>query len=120
KKGNSFFIDCHVFDKGFQGTRTYIEGLYKELVKDENSMFYFASNEPENLKKVFGQGDNCHYLKYKSFTAVGRLLFEIPLMLRRHKIDFAHFQYRVPPIKVGRYIVTIHDVLFEDFPDYFP
>ena len=37
-----------------------------------------------------------------------------------HNIDYAHFQYVIPPIKKCKYIVTIHDVLFLDFPQYFP
>ena len=48
-----------------------------------------------------------------------RLLILIPYLIKKHKIDYAHFQYRVPPIKFCKYIVTIHDVLFLDFPDYF-
>ncbi|OYU85527.1 MAG: glycosyl transferase [Flavobacterium sp. BFFFF2] len=117
---NRFFVDCHVFDKGFQGTRTYIQGLYLELIKDHDKHFYFASNEPKNLKVVFGNQANITYLKYTSHSALIRLLFEIPLLILKHRIHFAHFQYRVPPIKLCKYIVTTHDVLFEDFPADFP
>lgn len=49
-----------------------------------------------------------------------RLIFEIPKLIRQNKIQYAHFQYIVPPIKYCKYIVTIHDVLFLDYPEYFP
>ncbi|AWA29251.1 glycosyltransferase family 1 protein [Flavobacterium magnum] len=114
------FVDCHVFDKGFQGTRTYIQGLYLELVKDSSRHFFLAASDTEGLQRIFGQADNITYLKYKSSGALSRLGYEIPRMIRKNQIDFAHFQYRVPPIKLCRYIVTIHDVLFEDFPEDFP
>lgn len=114
------FVDCHVFDKGFQGTRTYIQGLYLELIKDKSKHFYFASNNLENLKIVFGNQENITYISYSSKSAFIRLLFEIPRLIFKHKIDFAHFQYRVPPLKLCKYIVTTHDVLFEDFPEDFP
>ncbi len=114
------FVDCHVFDKGFQGTRTYIQGLYLELIKDKSKQFYFASNDTENLKTVFGNQENITYISYSSKSAFIRLLFETPRIIFKHKIDFAHFQYRVPPLKLCKYIVTTHDVLFEDFPEDFP
>lgn len=116
----TFFIDCHVFDKGFQGTRTYIQGLYLELIKEKDKKFYFAASNIENLKSIFGNQDNIFYLKYSSNNPVFRLLFEIPFLIKKNKIEYAHFQYRVPPIKLCKYIVTTHDVLFEDYPEYFP
>ena len=119
-KNNNFFVDCHVFDKGFQGTRTYIKGLYSELMKDKTKHFFLAANNIENLQNSFGTSSNITFLKYKSTNAFVRLLFEIPYFIKKHKIYFAHFQYRVPPIKLCKYIITTHDVLFEDFPEYFP
>lgn len=116
----SIFIDCHVFDKGFQGTRTYIQGLYLELIKNKTNHFYFASSNTNILKDTFGIQNNITYLKYNYKNAFIRLLFEIPIMIFKNKIDFAHFQYRVPPVKLCKYIVTTHDVLFEDFPKDFP
>jgi glycosyltransferase involved in cell wall biosynthesis len=120
KHNVTIFVDCHVFDKGFQGTRTYIQGLYLELIKDTTKHFYFAANDIENLQSIFGIQDNISYLKYNSKNPILRLLIIIPLLIRKYKIDFAHFQYRVPPIKCCKYIVTTHDVLFQDFPQYFP
>lgn len=113
------FVDCHVFDGGFQGTRTYLQGLYLELVKDESIQFYFVANDIDNLESIFGKQNNIKYLKYTFRNKFLRLLFDIPYLIFKNKIDFAHFQYIVPPIKICKYIVTTHDVLFIDFPKYF-
>jgi hypothetical protein len=118
-KTEKYFIDCHVFDYGFQGSRTYIQGLYLELIKDKNIHFYFAANNIENLQSVFGNAENIFYLKYKSENKFYRLLFDIPRLIKKHKIDYAHFQYIVPPIKRCKYIVSTHDVLFLEFSEYF-
>jgi len=115
-----FFVDCHVFDGGLQGTTTYLRGLYRELIKQGNHTFYLASCDSENLKTVFGEAQNVVYVEYKSHNKFVRLLFDIPQLIKKHKIDYAHFQYIVPPIKLCKYIVTVHDVLFLDFPEYFP
>lgn len=114
------FADCHVFDGTFQGTTSYLKGLYSELIKTKSNTYYLASDNPGNLEKIFGRHDNVIYLKYQFKNKFLRLLWDIPFLIKKHKIDFAHFQYIVPPIKSCKYIVTIHDVLFLDFPLYFP
>lgn len=114
------FVDCHVFDGNFQGTTTYIKGLYSELLKDNDYHFFFGANDTAFLKTIFGAQENLTYVTYKSKNKFSRLLFDIPNIIKANKIDYAHFQYVVPPIKNCQYIVTIHDVLFLDFPQYFP
>jgi glycosyltransferase involved in cell wall biosynthesis len=113
------FVDCHVFDGGFQGTRTYIQGLYLELIKDKNIQFYFAANDVDTLESVFSKQNNITFLKYTFKNKFLRLLFDIPYLIVKNKIDFVHFQYIVSPIKFCNYIVTTHDVLFIDYPKYF-
>ena len=114
------FVDCHVFDGSFQGTTTYLKGIYLEMIKEKSIKYFFAANDLEKIKNIFGEQENVHYLKYHSHNKVFRLLIDIPRLIKENKIDFAHFQYIVPPIKNCKYINTIHDVLFLDYPEYFP
>lgn len=116
----NIFLDCHVFDGNFQGTTTYLKGLYSVLLKDKSKQFYFGASNTIFLETIFGTHDNLTYVSYKSKNKFYRLLFDIPRIIKQNKIDFAHFQYVIPPIKACKYIVTIHDVLFLDFPQYFP
>jgi glycosyltransferase involved in cell wall biosynthesis len=116
----SIFVDCHVFDGNLQGTTTYLKGLYQELIKDKNKIFFLAAHNIEKLQSVFGIHENVFYLNYSSKNKLFRLFFDIPKLISQNKIDYAHFQYVVPPIKKCKYIVTIHDILFLDFPQYFP
>ena len=116
----NIFVDCHVFDGNLQGTTSYLKGLYNELIKDKTKTFYLASLNSKNLEKVFGTHTNIIYLTYSNKNKIYRLLYDIPKLIYNNKIDYAHFQYVVPPIKLCKYIVTIHDVLFIDYPKYFP
>ena len=113
-------VDCHVFDGSFQGTTTYLKGIYTEMLKQTNIEFYFATHDVRNLIKIFGKHQNVTYLQYKTNNKYFRLLVEIPTLIKYYKIDIAHFQYIVPPIKFCKYITTVHDVLFLDYPYYFP
>ncbi|WP_125718523.1 glycosyltransferase family 4 protein [Flavobacterium ustbae] len=119
KNTTSIFVDCHVFDNGFQGTRTYIQGLYSELLKKKDLHFFLAASKPDNLRDIFGVHSNVTYVKYSYSNKFLRLLIDIPSIIKKNKIDFAHFQYTVSPFKRCKYIVTTHDILFVDFPEYF-
>lgn len=120
KSQKSIFVDCHVFDASAQGTTTYLKGIYLELIKDKEINFYLASFYPDNLLSIFGEHDNIIYIKYSSKNKYKRLLIEIPRIIKSYKIQYAHFQYITPLIKGCKFIVTTHDILFLDFPEYFP
>ena len=112
-------VDCHVFDGKFQGTRTYLEGLYEQMIKHDDIDFYFAAHEAYKLKGIFGSKNNVHYVALKHQGSIGRLLFDFPKIIKEYHIDYAHFQYISPFKKCCKEIVTIHDLLFLDFPQYF-
>ena len=114
-------VDCHAFDDDFrQGITTYISGLYGAAVKQAEKIdFYFASRSPEKLEPLFGQGENVHYFKLCARGRFRRLIGEFPQLIKKANIDYAHFQYISPLVKSCREIVTLHDILFCDFPQYF-
>lgn len=113
-------IDAHVFDGKFQGTRTYLQGLYTHMIQHQEIDFFFAAHDVDGLKNIFGEADNIHYVRLNSENKLKRLALEFPRIIRKHKIDYAHFQYISPLYKSCREIVTIHDLLFLDFPYFFP
>lgn len=114
------FIDGHSFDKEFQGTRTFIREIYYEMSKQTDRIsFYIGANDVENLKKEFAFMKNCHFVQYSSSSAMQRLNIDIPRIIRKHGIHLAHFQYITPFRKYCKYIVTTHDILFNDFKEEF-
>ena len=112
-------VDAHVFDGKYQGTRTYIEGLYREAVKYKDIAFYFAANDIEKLQELFGLSSNIHYIQLHTTGSIARLCWEFPKIIKKYKIDYAHFQYISPLYKCCKEIVTIHDLIFLDYPQYF-
>lgn len=113
-------VDAHVFDGKFQGTRTYLEGLYTHMTQHKDIDFFFATQDIDGLKKVFGEDANIHYVRLNTNSRLRRLAFEFPRIIKKNKIDFAHFQYISPLCKSCKEIVTVHDLLFLDYPQYFP
>jgi len=116
-------IDAHVFDGKFQGSRTYIKGLYSEMIDLKKDWhFYFVGNNTENIEKAIGIKENVSYVSLRFKNKFIRLLYEIPYIIKKNQIHFAHFQYIAPFFKTCKYIVTTHDILFEEkrFSSYFP
>ncbi|MBT4483037.1 MAG: glycosyltransferase family 4 protein [Candidatus Latescibacteria bacterium] len=112
-------VDCHYFDTFFSGVTTYIKGIYNELVKYEDVEIYLVSNKIDILAENFPD-NRFKYIELKSRSKLKRLLYEIPMLLKKYGIHYAHFQYLIPPIKRCKYIVNIHDVIFEDYGHLFP
>lgn len=113
-------VDCHVFDGKFQGTRTYLQGIYQCLVAHKDIDFYFAACNVENIRRVFGVAENVHYIQLNTSSSIKRLALEFPRIIKQYHIDYAHYQYISPLPKRCKEIVTIHDLLFLDYPQYFP
>jgi glycosyltransferase involved in cell wall biosynthesis len=113
------FVDAHVFDSEYQGTRTFIREIYLILASKPDLELYLAAVDIQNLKKEFKNDSKIIFVQYSNKSSLSRLLFELPGLLKKLKIDIAHFQYIVPPVKTTRYLVTTHDVIFNEFPEEF-
>ena len=115
-------VDCHCFDYPTpQGINTYLRGLYGSLIyKTTNIEFFLTANNLNNLKNIFGERENITYLRIPAKGSLSRLLSIFPSLIKENRIDVAHFQYVAPFIKNCKTIVTLHDILFKDFPQYFP
>lgn len=112
-------VDAHVFDNYFQGTSTYLIGLYNSLVRYDDVEITLCALDIENLKRFFPD-DRFRFIKLTSSSKIVRILFEYPSLIRRKRFDYCHFQYIVPPLIVNcKVINTIHDLLFIDYPEYF-
>jgi glycosyltransferase involved in cell wall biosynthesis len=121
-KSIKLFVDGHVFDGEFQGTRTYLKEIYSKILEiDPTIIIYFGVNDVENIKNTFSHFDNARFIEYESNSSIKRIFFEIPNIIDQLNCTHAHFQYVIPfkKNKNCQYIVTIHDILFNDFPDEF-
>jgi glycosyltransferase involved in cell wall biosynthesis len=49
-----------------------------------------------------------------------RIPVALPLAMLSAGIDVLHAQYLAPPVSPGRVVVSIHDIAFEHYPQFFP
>jgi len=112
------FVDGHVFDKEYQGAQTFIRELYTSLIARHPDMdVYFGAYNTTGISLIFPTLPKTNFLPYKK-RSIGllRFVFDIPGHLKKQQFDFAHFQYISPKKIPGcKYVVTLHDVLFNDY-----
>ena len=115
------FIDAHMFDHGYEGSATFIRGLYLALVTKYPNKYqiYLGCKNSTAVLKAFDNHPSFSIALYKFDNRYLRLLFDIPRLINEISPDIAHFQYFTPLIKNCKWHVTIHDVIFNDYPQYF-
>lgn len=120
KRPLKIFVDGHCFDKEHQGTKTFVRELYRAMINNHPDIeVYIGAFDIGSVRKTFPQLEASRILPYKS-AGIRRIFFDIPKLIKQHQFDFAHFQYISPSkIKGCKYIVTAHDLLYKEMPEYF-
>lgn len=92
-------IDAHMLGSKEGGNERYIHSLldaFKELHKTD--IHSYKKNDSNNFK---------------------RLLVDIPREVKRWDYDIVHSTYNAPLVKNAKFVVTLHDVSFKRFPEFF-
>jgi glycosyltransferase involved in cell wall biosynthesis len=123
EKKIKIFVDAHCFDTPYQGTQSFLLQLYHALLLHYPQLdIYMGAYYTDRIQAAFPLLPANNILAYKTLRpAALRFIRDIPRLLKQHGFHFAHFQYIAPwPVPDCKYIVTLHDVLFKDFPTAFP
>lgn len=113
-------VDAHVLDGKPQGTCAYIAGLYGALANRDDVQIFLATEREDSIARWFPQTAGLEWVRLKSHNKYRRLMTEFDRLSQSIAPDFTHFQYITPLRKHGKWINTIHDLLFMDFPLLFP
>lgn len=122
KRVLKIFVDGYLLNKEHQGTKTYIRELYLAFAaQNPDILIFIGCFKDLSVEKEFSELKNIRFIYFQQSSRVLRMFFEIPKIIKEQQFDFAHFQYVIPFLKYKscKYIVTIHDVLFNDFKAYF-
>lgn len=116
-------VDFHTWDGIFQGSRSHVLGLYRQaIVQAPDIDFVFFLGDTASLRAAHPEfsAPNVTLVSMPHGRAIWRLAVQLPWLRWRHRIDLLHMQYRLPLLPLGACAVTIHDVLFETYPQFFP
>lgn len=114
-------VDFHVFDGKFQGSRSHLIGIFGELTRlCPEYDFVFLLERTEALGQLPGFAEpNVQRVHMPHANPFVRLGLQLPRLRRELALDLVHTQYVIPLQPARGNAVTIHDVLFEPFPQFF-
>lgn len=114
-------LDLHTLSGLMQGSRTYMANLAARLPRaapDIDFVYYVSDPSAAPIRELAAGVDNvilCPIPKGR----FGRLVWPFPARLRR-EVDVYHCQYIAPFVPCVPCVITLHDILHETLPQYFP
>lgn len=114
-------IDFHVAGGIYQGVRTYLSNLVRGVLEIDNEFEYFIYTD--NPQELPSRGNGHRNLTLKGLPSrSGRfnLLAGFPGCAYRDGLSLFHSQYVLPVHLPCKTVLTIHDILFERYPQFFP
>lgn len=116
-------IDAHMLGHQETGNETYVLELVRALAQRESADTFFVYVEnPAALPQVVGSVPHMRVKQLRTRSGATRLLREFPQRAAQDRLDVLHFSYNAPlrlPSACAT-VVTIHDISFEEHPEWFP
>ena len=115
-------VDLHTLEGLHQGSRTHCLELFSRVSRllPEVDFVYFADTarcDPAAVERL--TAPNISFVAMPHRSSMQRLLLQLPSLAATHRLDVLHTQYIAPPTLRCASAVTVHDILFEDFPEFF-
>jgi len=114
-------IDTHAAEREGEGNCTYIRRLVSALsqVDKQNEYVLYGINVQHSFYRQFHGCENFRIRKRAIDNSLVRIPFLLALATKKDTLDILHVQYIAPPLYGGKLVVTIHDLCFLHYPDFF-
>lgn len=119
-KKPTILVDGHVLDGKPQGSSAYIAGLYRAVAESGAVNVKMAAQDEDSLRRWGLEVPGIDWVALTTTNRYRRLAVEMTGLQTRTGADFSHFQYIAPLVKRSKWILSLHDLLFLDLPQYFP
>ncbi len=111
-----FSVDAHAIGCHLTGNEVYIRNLLSHFSRlDQESEFFAYLSKPQADAEVPARFER----RWVSENPFRRLGFDLPVRLRSDRPDLLHVQYTGPVSCKVPLVVSVHDVSFLEFPQYF-
>jgi glycosyltransferase involved in cell wall biosynthesis len=108
-------IDADVLGRQRTGDETYVENLLRALPAAAPDLRFAAvTRHPERVP------EGIEAVKLAAGSQELRMAWKLPRLLRRVRPRVGHYQHALPLRRVGRSVLTIHDLSFERDPELMP
>jgi len=114
-------IDAHCLGQKKTGNETYTYSLVKHLSRlERDGIDYtvYVAGQIDSAETLFSNG-SFHSKLIRPANPLIRIPIGFAIQSRAQKLDVFHAQYLLPHHLRCRTVLTVHDVLYERFPEYF-
>lgn len=115
-------IDGHMIGHNETGNETYIVELVRALATQPSGDYFTLYVErPEAVPSPLLHAPHIRVVPLETRSSAQRLLWELPHRAARDRLDVLHISYNAP-LRLPNgcaLVVTVHDISFEHFPQFF-
>lgn len=114
-------IDAHSLGSRQCGNEVYTYNLLKGLSEIDrlNQYYLFVLDKNTAYRNGLLEHNNFNFILLPAKNRWFRVPFALGTVSFLKKLDILHTQYFAPPISHGKLVVTIHDICFKSFPQFF-
>lgn len=109
-------IDAHAIGRHLTGNEVYVRSLLRGLVAVDRESNYLAYVSVPGADDFVPAGITVKHVSNNPFVRLG---FDLPRRLRSDKPDVVHVQFTGPIMCNVPEVVSVHDVSFLEYPEYF-
>ena len=103
------------------GNETYFKNLISALLAiDPANEYHIFANHPQAIVDVTRDRPNARVVSLVPHSQWIQRPVSVPLYVHRAKLDIVHFPFIRPLFTRAKCVVTVHDINYEPFPEFFP
>lgn len=111
-----FAVDAHAIGCHLTGNEVYIRNLLHQFARLDSDNEIFAYIAKPGAEHALPRGISTHWVSSNPFRRLG---LDLPFRLRRDLPDLLHVQYTGPLLAKVPLVVSVHDVSYLEYPEYF-
>ena len=112
-------IDAYALGGHLDGTQTHLRNLIRALAAVDPGGEYVLFVRPSLPPGAIAGAERMRRVEIGSATRLVRLPFASSRAVARARIGLLHVQFAAPLLCPARIVVTVHDILFERYPQFF-
>ncbi len=112
-----FAVDAHALGRHLTGNEVYIRSLLGAFAAARMDCEFLAYVSSEEARAFVPAGFRTRRIAANPFLRLG---LDLPMRLLEDRPDLLHVQYTAPLACAAPVVVTVHDVSFLEYPEYFP
>lgn len=112
-------IDAHALGSHLGGNETYTRNLIRALAQADPDGDYTLFLTAQGRDVQIPGTERMRRVIVRPHNPLVRIPLSLPLALARERIDVVHVQYIAPPVCPARIVVTVHDIAYEHYPQFF-